>query len=79
MAQVLPSGMVVLAEPNPDSLLAALEEAVRRVHTVDPVLQHQQVRHGSAAVSFCNTAVSHAGGVTVYMYSSCYCFAQVFF
>lgn len=35
--------MVVMAEPNPDSLLAALEEAVQRVHTVDPMLQHQQV------------------------------------
>lgn len=37
--------MVVLAEPNPDSLLAALEEAVRKVHkcTVDPLHQHQQV------------------------------------
>ena len=42
--QVLPSDMVVLAEPNPDSLLAALEEAVQRVHTVDPQLQHEQVR-----------------------------------
>lgn len=41
--QVLPSRMVVMAEPNPDSLLAALEEAVQRVHTVDPMLQHQQV------------------------------------
>ncbi len=41
--QVLPDGMVVLAEPNPDSLLAALEEAVHRAHTVDPLLQHQQV------------------------------------
>lgn len=41
--QVLPSGMVVLAEPNPDSLLAALEEAVQHVHHVDPLRQHQQV------------------------------------
>lgn len=41
--QVLPSRMVVMAEPNPDSLLAALEEAVQRVHTVDPMLQHRQV------------------------------------
>ena len=41
--QVLPSRMVVMAEPNPDSLLAALEEAVQRVHMVDPMLQHQQV------------------------------------
>ena len=41
--QVLPSRMVVMAEPNPDSLLAALEEAVQRVDTVDPMLQHQQV------------------------------------
>lgn len=41
--QVLPDGMVVLAEPNPDSLLAALEEAVHLAHTVDPLLQHQQV------------------------------------
>lgn len=42
--QVLPGGMVVLAEPNPDSLLAALEEAVHLAHTVDPHLQHQQVK-----------------------------------
>ncbi len=42
--QVLPDGMVVLAEPNPDSLLAALEEAVHLAHTVDPLLQHQQVK-----------------------------------
>ena len=35
--------MVLLAEPNPDSLLAALEQAVHQVHTVDPLLQHQQV------------------------------------
>ncbi|KAL3137234.1 hypothetical protein ABBQ32_006784 [Trebouxia sp. C0010 RCD-2024] len=41
--EVLPGRMVVMAEPNPDSLLAALEEAVQRVHTVDPMLQHQQV------------------------------------
>ena len=41
--QVLPDGMVVLAEPNPDSLLAALEEAIHLAHTVDPLLQHQQV------------------------------------
>ena len=44
LKQVLPSGMVVLAEPSPDSLLAALEEAVLRVHSVDPLLQHEQVR-----------------------------------
>ena len=35
--------MVVLAEPNPDSLLSALEQAVQHVHTVDPMRQHEQV------------------------------------
>lgn len=43
LIQVLPREMVVLAEPNPDSLLAALEEAVQHVHAVDPMQQHQQV------------------------------------
>lgn len=41
--QVLPGGMVILAEPNPESLLAALEQAVCRVHTIDSFQQHQQV------------------------------------
>ena len=41
--QVVPDGMVLLAEPNPDSLLAALEEAVHLAHTVDPLVQHHQV------------------------------------
>ena len=48
--QVLPNGMVVLAEPNPDSLLAALEEAVARVHTVNPQLQHEQVASHTVAL-----------------------------
>ncbi|KAL0044537.1 hypothetical protein WJX82_011610 [Trebouxia sp. C0006] len=43
--EVLPDGMVLLAEPNPDSLLAALEEAVHLAHTVDPLVQHHQI-HG---------------------------------
>ena len=43
LLQVLPSDMVILAHPNPESLLAALEQAVHRVHTVDPLQQHQQV------------------------------------
>lgn len=47
MLQVLPNDMVILAEPNPESLLAALEQAVHRVHTVDPTQQHQQVQLAS--------------------------------
>ena len=43
--QVLPSDMIILAEPNPESLLAALEQAVQRVHSVNPLEQHQQVLH----------------------------------
>ena len=42
--------MVVMAQPNPDSLLAALEEAVQRVHTVDSMLQHRQVTARCAAL-----------------------------
>ena len=47
-AQVLPTEMVLLAEPNPESLLAALEQAVHQVHTVDPFQQHQQVLRSTA-------------------------------
>ena len=51
--QVLPDGMVLLAEPNPDSLLAALEEAVHLAHTVDPLVQHHQVNVVFIATSDC--------------------------
>eukprot|EP00210_Caulerpa_lentillifera_P007040 g6734.t1 len=41
--EVLPSDMMILAEPDPDSLVTAVEEALSRVHTVDRQKQHQRV------------------------------------
>lgn len=69
--QVLPSRMVVMAEPNPDSLLAALEEAVQRVHTVDPMLQHQQVMRCCATLGRIASAIRHFASVTLPSCSDC--------
>jgi hypothetical protein len=44
--EVLPSDMMLLAEPVPEDLVAALEAALTRVYEVDPVKQHQQVQSG---------------------------------
>ena len=41
--EVLPSDMMLLAEPMPEDLVVAMEEALKRVYYVDPVKQHQQV------------------------------------
>ncbi len=43
-AQVLPSELLLLAEPSPAALAAALERALTLLHTVDPERQHRQVR-----------------------------------
>ena len=45
MAQVLPSELLLLAEPSPAALAAALERAVTLLHTVDKARQHRQARH----------------------------------
>jgi hypothetical protein len=42
--QVLPPSMLLLAEPQPEALVAALEAALARVPTVDRLSQHCQVR-----------------------------------
>jgi hypothetical protein len=44
LLQVLPADAMVLAEPAPADLLAALEEALVRVGRLDPVEQHARVR-----------------------------------
>ena len=41
--QVLPSELLLLAEPSPAALAAALERALTLLHTVDPERQHRQV------------------------------------
>ena len=43
MAQVLPSELLLLAEPSPAALAAALERALTLLHTVDAERQHRQV------------------------------------
>jgi hypothetical protein len=45
LLQVLPPDMMLLAEPSPEDLLVVLEEALARVHTLDPVAQHVRVRN----------------------------------
>lgn len=42
-AQVLPDDVMLLAEPSPDDLLNALEEAIAKVPDLDPVQQHERV------------------------------------
>ena len=42
--QVLPPSMLLLAEPQPETLVAALEAALARVPTVARLSQHCQVR-----------------------------------
>lgn len=41
--QVLPEGMLLLAEPSPSALAAALERALALVGSIDRQRQHQQV------------------------------------
>lgn len=41
--QVLPGDIMLLAEPAPEALAEALEEALGRVGGVDPAAQHAQV------------------------------------
>lgn len=41
--QVLPPDVMLLAEPSPEELLDALEEALHRVPDLDPVLKHKRV------------------------------------
>jgi hypothetical protein len=42
--QVLPPDVMLLAEPSPEDLLAAVEEAIQRVPHLDPLQQHGRVR-----------------------------------
>ena len=44
MAQVLPSELLLLAEPSPAALAAELERALTLLHTIDADRQHRQVR-----------------------------------
>lgn len=44
LEQVLPPTMLLLAEPNPEALVAALELAIERTPHVDGLRQHRQVR-----------------------------------
>ena len=44
MEQVLPPSMLLLAEPSPEALVAALELAIERMPHVDALCQHRQVR-----------------------------------
>lgn len=41
---MLPSDFMILAEPAPEELVAALEEALLRVSGVDPLAQHERVK-----------------------------------
>ena len=43
-AQVLPSELLLLAEPSPSALAAELERALTLLHTVDAERQHRQAR-----------------------------------
>lgn len=44
VVQVLPPDVMLLAEPSPEDLLAAVEEAICRVPQLDPLKQHERVR-----------------------------------
>ena len=44
--QVLPSELLLLAEPSPAALAAELERALTLLHTVDAERQHRQAYHG---------------------------------
>lgn len=54
--QVLPPDVMLLAEPSPEDLLEALEEALVRVPELDPVQQHKKV----GACSSCCCALCFA-------------------
>lgn len=41
--QVLPPDVMLLAEPSPEDLLAAVDEAIQRVPHLDPLQQHERV------------------------------------
>ena len=47
LAQVLPEGMLLLAEPSPSALVVALETALTLVGSIDRDRQHRQVCHRS--------------------------------
>jgi hypothetical protein len=47
--QVLPPDMLLLSEPSPEDLLAAVEAALTRVTALDPWAQHERVRGVTAA------------------------------
>ncbi|CAG9463782.1 unnamed protein product [Pedinophyceae sp. YPF-701] len=42
--EVLPPTMMELAEPNPASVVAAVDRALQRLHLTDPQAQHAQIR-----------------------------------
>lgn len=44
-AQVLPDDMMLLAEPAPENLIEAIEQALVRVGSIDPQAQHEKVTH----------------------------------
>ncbi|KAF8057928.1 hypothetical protein HT031_005874 [Scenedesmus sp. PABB004] len=56
-AQVLPPDVLLLAEPGPEDLLAALEEGLARVTALDPHAQHARV---AAMYSWPNVAARTA-------------------
>jgi hypothetical protein len=49
--QVLPGDIMLLADPAPEALAEALEEALGRVGGVDPTAQHEQVGVGEIAAA----------------------------
>lgn len=44
IVQVLPPHMVILSEPDPQSLLDAVEGAIDSLHLVDPWKQHREIK-----------------------------------
>lgn len=62
--QVLPPDVMLLAEPSPEDLLAAVEEAIQRVPSLDPLAQHERV---SPARILQTTALPASGCITLYV------------
>lgn len=53
LLQVLPPDMMLLAEPSPEDLLAAVEQAINRVPHLDPLKQHKRVGGAPQALTPC--------------------------
>ena len=54
--QVLPSSMMLLADPSPDSILAALESALQRLPDLKPFEQHDRVQCSPLQQAKCSEA-----------------------